>query len=110
MKKYFLFDNEPITGWNYLARFIIGSMLILLFGLGLWILAASAYKRSGAFRWDKSYRVFMAILIPILAVTNILANAPGYLESSFNLIDFIGFTGAVFHLILLFKNGNKIEV
>ena len=46
MKKYFLFDDEPISGTTYLSRLIAGTFLIILF-VGFWILAATAYKRAG---------------------------------------------------------------
>ena len=107
MKKYFLFDNETITGWDYLRRFIIGSILIALFGLGLWIIAATVYKRAGTFEWTKTYRIIASILIPFLGVSNLLSNDPALQESPFNLFDVVSIALALLHLILLFKNGNK---
>jgi len=107
MKKYFLFDNETITGSNYLVRVIIGTILIALFGLGLWIISATAYKRAGAFGWTKTYRIIVSILIPFLGISNLLANDPALLEAPFNLFEGVGFAIGIFHLILLFKNGNK---
>ena len=107
MKKYFLFDNEAITGWNYLWRFLIGSILIALFGLGLWIIAATTYKRSGSFEWTKTYRIIASILIPFLGISNILSNDPALQETPFNLFDAISFALGLLHLILLVKNGNK---
>lgn len=108
MKKYFLFDNEPITGMQYWIRVLLGTLSILLLGIGLWILAATGYKRAGTFNWIKELRVLSAIFIPINAIVNILARDPAFQDLPFSLFDIVVFIGAGFHLILLFKNGNKV--
>lgn len=105
MKKYFSFDNEPITGNNYLIRVILGTIAIALFGSGLWVLAATGYKRAGAFQWRKELRVLAAIFIPIVGISNILSNSD--YEVTFNMFDYLSIIGVIIHLILLFKNGNK---
>lgn len=107
MKKYFLFDNESITGGNYFLRVLVGTILIALFGIGLWVLAASAYKRAGAFKWKKEFKIISAIFIPIVGVSNLLSRDPGYQDLPINLFDIIALVGAIFHFVLLFKNGNK---
>ncbi|MDA7712285.1 hypothetical protein N8873_09515 [Flavobacteriaceae bacterium] len=109
MKKYFLFDNEKITGGNYLKRILLQTILIAFFGLGFWLLAATAFKRAGTFGWKKEFRVLSAIFIPIVAIGNVLAKSSGYADSPTNLFDIISLTGTFFHLVLLFKNGNKIK-
>lgn len=110
MKKYFLFDNEKLTGSNYLLRVILQTILIAFFGLGFWLLAATAYKRAGSFGWKKEFRVISAIFIPIVGIGNILSESAGYNDSPINLFDIIALMGVIFHLVLLFKNGNKIQI
>ena len=72
MKKYFLFDNEPITGSQYLIRVIIGSLLSAII-VGLWVLASAGYKRSGALGWSNELRIFCSIAIPIHGLGNLVA-------------------------------------
>lgn len=110
MKKYFLFDNEPITGWNYWMRILIGTLTIVLFGIGLWVLAATGYKRAGTFNWNKELRVLSAIFIPFNGVINILSRDSYYQDLPFSFLDVIVLVGAIFHLVLLFKNGNKQRI
>jgi hypothetical protein len=106
MKKYFLFDDEPISGWSYLLRFIVGGVLTMLL-VGIWITSSAAYKRSGTFGWSNELRIFCAIVIPIVALTNILYNE---LDSLGPVIDFLTFGFGIIHLILFFKNGNKTNL
>jgi hypothetical protein len=106
MKKYFLFDDEPISGTNYVRRIMVGSVLMLLL-IGFWILAATGYKRAGTFGWKKEYRIIAAILIPILGIGNTLAKGKGYNDSPFNLFDIFVLLAVCFHTVMLFKNGNK---
>ena len=106
MKKYFLFDDEPISGTNYVRRIMVGSVLMLLL-IGFWILAATGYKRAGTFGWKKEYRIIAAILIPILGIGNTLAKSKGYNDSPLNLFDIFALLAVCFHMVMLFKNGNK---
>lgn len=106
MKKYFLFDDEPISGNTYWQRVLFGSFLMLIL-VGFWTLAATGYKRAGTFGWKKEYRIIAAILIPILAIGNTLAKNHDYSNTPVNLFDIIALIAVVFHSVLLFKNGNK---
>lgn len=106
MKKYFLFDNEPISGSIYFGRFLLGSLLILL-GIGIWLIASSVYKRCGSFNWTKESKLLFVFVISISAISNIFNNSADYYNSELNLFDFIALIGGIFHLIILFKNGNK---
>tara|TARA_B110000879_G_scaffold190973_1_gene255729 strand:- start:103 stop:426 length:324 start_codon:yes stop_codon:yes gene_type:complete len=103
MKKYFLFDDEPITGSQYLIRVIVGSILSAII-IGLWILASAGYKRSGALGWSNELRIFCSIAIPIHGLGNLVAREVDSFGANVDLI-FLGLS--IFHLILLFKNGNK---
>lgn len=107
MKKFFRFDNEPITGGQYLTRLICGSWAIAFFGIGLWVLAATGYKRAGAFSWKKEFRILSAIFIPIHGLGSLISRSTGYYEHDINLADFFFAIGSLYHLVLLFKNGNK---
>lgn len=106
MKKYFLFDDEPISGERYLGRIFLGTCLMFML-VGFWILATTGYKRAGAFGWKKEYRIIAAILIPILAIANIISKGKDYSNSPLNLFDIFATLAAIFHSVLLFKNGNK---
>ena len=106
MKKYFLFDNEPINGITYLLRIFAGTILIIVF-VGFWLLAATGYKRAGAFGWSKEMRVVCSVAIPLYVVFNVLVEEINNSNQNLNLFLLsLGFL----HLVLLFKNGNKIKI
>ena len=105
MKKYFLFDDEPISGWSYLLRILVSSILVFLL-IGFWTASATAYKRSGALGWKKDIRIASAVLIPIHVFLNVLPDEiyeTVYSGTFFMIVLVLG----LLHLILLFKNGNK---
>ena len=109
MKKYFLFDDEPISGWGYLLRILVSSLLVFLL-VGFWTASATAYKRSGALGWKKDIRIASAVLIPIHVFLNVLP------DEIYETVDFGGtffmivLILGLLHLILLFKNGNKKKI
>lgn len=105
MKKYFKFDEEPISGSDYLLRVIIGSFLVIAL-VGIWLLSATGYKRAGAIGLNKNQRILAAILIPALGIANLISNLTFEGGNSSFLMLFIVVT-ALFHLGLLLINGNK---
>jgi hypothetical protein len=107
MKKYFLFDDEQISGSSYIQRVLVGSFLMFLL-VGFWVLAATGYKRAGTFGWKKEYRIIAAILIPVVAVANFLAKGRNSFNYSTNLFDIFALLAVILHSVLLFKNGKKI--
>ena len=108
MKKYFRFDNEPITGWSFLLRNLLGLLGLIVFVVpGLWIWAANGYKRAGAFKWSNEMRVFSAIAVVLAQVSNILSRDQSYMDSPTNLFDYIVIPCGILVFILLVKNGNK---
>ena len=46
MKKYFVYDNEYISGWGYWWRMLLQTFLIFLLGLGLYLQGVTTYKRA----------------------------------------------------------------
>ena len=107
MKKYFLFDDEPITGDNYWQRMFFGYLFSFIL-IGFWIIAATAYKRAGSFGWKKEVRILTAILIPIFAISILLGKIEVYNELPLNLFDIFALIATVFHIVLLFSNGNIV--
>tara|TARA_X000000368_G_C22616304_1_gene530221 strand:- start:15 stop:326 length:312 start_codon:yes stop_codon:yes gene_type:complete len=103
MKKYFLFDNEPIKGWTYFLRILLSHFLIIIL-IGFWLAAATAYKRSGAFGWKKDLRIICSISIPIYLILNIMSNEVDFTSPTLIIIAFLV---SIMHLTLWFKNGNK---
>ena len=108
MKKYFRFDNEPITGWSFFLRNLLGMLGLIVFVLpGLWIWAANGYKRAGAFKWSNEMRVISAIAVVLAQVNNLLSRDQSYMDSPMNLFDYIALPCGILVFILLVKNGNK---
>ena len=105
MKKYFLFDDEPVSGLRYLLRFFIGTLLSVLL-VGLWTLSALGYKRANALGWQKELSVLAAIFIPLTGFMSVMLNDPRIAEMPFSLFHILFGIGSIFHLILLFSNGN----
>ena len=60
MKKYFSFDDEYISGWQYFGRSIINSFLAILL-VGLYLESVTAYKRAKSLGNSESTSVIFAI-------------------------------------------------
>ena len=103
MKKYFLFDNEPIKGWTYFLRIILSHLLIIIV-IGFWLAASTAYKRSGAFGWKRDLRVISAVAIPIYLILNIMSREIDFTSPTLIIISVLV---SIIHLILWFKDGNR---
>tara|TARA_B100001245_G_C22745807_1_gene361420 strand:+ start:365 stop:676 length:312 start_codon:yes stop_codon:yes gene_type:complete len=103
MKKYFLFDNEPIKGWTYFLRIMLSHLLIIIL-IGFWLAASTSYKRAGAFGWKKDVRIACSVTVPIFLILNIMSNE---IEFTSPTLLIIAFLSSIVHLTLWFKNGNK---
>ena len=64
MKKYFLFDDEQISGKTYVLRLFVSSLL-LVFLVGIWLVASTAYKRARSLGWDEGFSNVISFLIII---------------------------------------------
>ena len=64
MKKYFLFDDEQISGKTYVLRLFV-SILLLVFLVGIWLVASTAYKRARSLGWDEGFSNVISFLIII---------------------------------------------
>ena len=64
MKKYFLFDDEQISGKTYVLRLFV-SVLLLVFLVGIWLVASTAYKRARSLGWDEGFSNVISFLIII---------------------------------------------
>jgi len=83
--KYFSYDDEYISGGTYFVRLLLQSFLILLFGLGIYLMAVTIYKRAKS-----------------LGHSN---GASGLLI----FISFIPYLSIIPHWYLWFSNGNEIK-
>tara|TARA_B100000900_G_C20565618_1_gene710927 strand:+ start:132 stop:497 length:366 start_codon:yes stop_codon:yes gene_type:complete len=104
MKKYFVFKGT-ISGWRYFIRLFLQQFLIFFFGLGLYLMAVTAYKRASAFFEDKVLRIFFSLSI---VVSTILSSIFGFILGYEN-YDYSIFFEDTFSTILtlcyLFLNG-----
>ena len=64
MKKYFLFDDEQISGKTYVLRLFV-SVLLLVFLVGIWLVASTSYKRARSLGWDEGFSNVIAFGIII---------------------------------------------
>lgn len=113
MKKYFRFDDEPITGNQYLFRLLFGSIGYFVFLIpGIWVHAATAYKRAGAFKWSIAMRRISAVVIPLNVFFGFLPDESLDVLpfSTLAVLSLITTPIIILHLYLLFANGNKPNV
>jgi len=107
MKKIFKFDNEPISGWVFFLRNILGLFGLLLIIPGIWIWAANGYKRAGTFNWSKDFRFICSFAVVIAQISNILSRDPSYSSANLNIFDLIAITCGILVFVMFVKNGNK---
>lgn len=113
MKKYFRFDDEPITGGQYLTRLIVGTLGYFIFVIpGFWVHAATAYKRAGAFKWSMAMRRISAVVIPLNVFFGFTPDQSieALPFSTLIVLSLITTPILILHLYLLFANGNKPDV
>ena len=107
MKKIFKFDNEPISGWVFFLRNILGLFGLLLIIPGIWIWAANGYKRAGTFNWSKDFRFICSFAVVIAQISNILSRDPSYSSANLNIFDLIAIPCGILVFVMFVKNGNK---
>ncbi|MDC3154437.1 hypothetical protein OA956_05185 [Bacteroidota bacterium] len=107
MKKIFKFDNEPISGWVFFLRNILGLFGLLLIIPGIWIWAANGYKRAGTFNWSKDFRLICSFAVVIAQISNILSRDPSYSSTNLNMFDLIAIPCGILVFVMFVKNGNK---
>lgn len=105
MKKYFTFDNEKISGGTYWLRSFLQSILIYFFGLGIYLMAVTIYKRSRSLgSTPQDAGIMVAVMIGGSILGLVLAYTPG-VETLGLMIIF--FTNIVCHWYLWFTNAPK---
>ena len=94
LSKYFSFQNEYISGGTYWLRVFLQQLLIILFGLGLYLIAVTVYKRAKSLQCSDGVSIFLALLMPI-------GNFISYVAP------YASFVVIVVHFYLWFSDGNK---
>jgi len=96
--RYFTYANENISGTTYWMRQILNTFLILFFGLGLYLMGLTCYKRAKAFEADNVMAIMAAIMIPLFVIiAQFIVEINPLAALLFQLP----------HLFFIFKNGNK---
>ena len=96
LSKYFSFQNEYINGNTYWLRVFLQGMLVVVFGLGFYLIGVTAYKRAKSLKCSDGVSILLALFIPIV---NFIALVVPY-ASLFVLI---------VHCYLWFSNGDKVK-
>lgn len=97
-KRFFTYSNEYISGTTYWLRQFLNSILILFFGLGLYFMALTCYKRAKSLGSDNIIAYMAAIFVPVLTLTGQVARSYSILAAFLFLLP---------HLFLIFKNGKR---
>ena len=109
MKKYFSFDGT-ISGWSYFRRSFLQTLLIV-FLVGLYLLATNSYKRASALTDKNWLKILAAISGPLLSVNSILmsgdADAEFMAENMPAIYFFIMNAFLILHLWLFFANSRN---
>ena len=105
MKKYFLFDKEQISGRTYVLRLIV-SVLLLVFLVGIWLVASTAYKRARSLGWDEGFSNIISFLIIIHLSVRFW---PDSLFESGSYIFIITILLNILQLYMVFKNAKPIK-
>lgn len=103
MKKYFLFDDEQISGKTYVLRLFV-SVLLSVFLVGIWLVASTAYKRARSLGWDEGNSNVISFLIIIHLSIPIWPNS---LFESGSGIFFVQIPLLILQLYMISKNGKK---
>lgn len=111
-KNYFSYNNEYLTGINYLIRMVIGIITIPIFFIGLLLMSTTVYKRTSSLGFGKSMSIINCILIPLLCISTIMIN---YTEKEYGtsdepLMSIIPLIFSISHMILVFKNGTRKRI
>tara|TARA_B100002052_G_scaffold299118_1_gene335426 strand:- start:2286 stop:3452 length:1167 start_codon:yes stop_codon:yes gene_type:complete len=108
MKKYFIYNNNYISGWRYWLRILLQSFLIYIFGLGIYLQGVTAYTRAKSLGHSDGVCWTFGILIPIFIILALLASV--YPDPSSNILLLIL---NIPHWYLWFKDGpgkNNLEI
>ena len=89
---YFSYQNEYINGGTYWLRTFLQSLLIIVFGLGVYLIGVTAYKRARSLQCSNGTSIFLSIFISIAS-----------------LIPFINIISIIIHGYLWFSNGDKMK-
>ena len=90
MKKYFVYDDEYISGNTYFIRFFLNSFLALIL-VGLYLQSVNVYKRGRSLGFGKDACVAWGIW--------------GFLQNILALFPTALFTNVIPHFYLWFSNG-----
>ena len=111
------FSKEHITGSKYLLRMIAGTFLILFFGIGLYFMFITAYKRSNSLGLNKNNSILVSIIVTLLILICSVMRATvlsidNYLNNTDQYYQFLALTFLLLipHFILIFKNGNTESI
>jgi hypothetical protein len=104
---YFKFNNEYLTGLSYLSRMLIGILTSWIFGLGLFLMVASIFKRSKSLGFGNTHTIINCIFIPSALILNLVIKETERMFGSSDdiLMSILPLVLGIPHLILLFKNG-----
>jgi len=109
MKKYFVYDNEYISGWTYWWRMLLQTILIAFFGLGIYLIGVTTYKRAKSLNLSDGGALFWAIVQPILAcVILVSSSATAYDDGAYGVL----LIANIPHWYFWFSNGvppNKLH-
>ena len=105
MKKYFLFDDEQISGKTYVLRLFV-SVLLLVFLVGIWLVASTAYKRARSLGWDEGF----SYIITFLIIIHLSVGAwPDSLFESGSGIFIVAIPLYILQLYMVFKNAKPVK-
>ena len=92
LSKFFSFQNEYISGGTYWLRVFLQGVLIIVFGLGLYLIGVTVYKRAKSLQLSNEVSIIFALFVSIGSW-----------------IPVINFIAIGIHSYLWFSNGDKVK-
>ena len=107
MKKYFIYNNQYLSGWKYWLRILFQALLLsILIGFCLW--SITTYARAKSLKHSDSTSIVFAIFNPILLiVVAVLNSVSKYDYVNYGMYLFFILLCLSLHIYLWFANGSK---
>ena len=102
MKKYFAYNNQYLNGWRYWLRMYLQSILIVFFGLGLYLIGVTIYSRARSLSHSNNEAIAITVIC-IIAVLLVLAIQFSQPENYLIYLLILNIP----HFYLWFSNGQK---
>ena len=106
MKKYFIYNNQYLSGWRYWFRIFLQAFLTSLF-IGFYLWGVTTFARAKSLKHSDGTSIVFAILNPILLIiAAVLNSASSYDYENHGMYLLFSIICLSLHLYLWFADGS----